>query len=191
MRVFPGVASAALAILLAACASGPVAPPAAPQALHTQNEPWSLHGRIALKNGDKSLSGQLQWQHTPARDELTLASPLGQGVARLTSSADGVVLIVPDHPERRAPDAETLTRQTLGVALPLAGLRYWIEGRPDPARAHRQTLNDAGRIAQLKQDGWVVDYLQYRDAPDWQPRKLVLARDDMTIRLVIDTWQMQ
>jgi outer membrane lipoprotein LolB len=182
---------ALLTLLLAACATSPPAPPAVAQALHTQNEPWSIQGRIALKNGDKSLSGQLHWRHDAGRDELTLASPLGQGVARLISDASGVTLIVPDHPDQRAPDAASLTRRTLGVALPLAGLRYWVEGRPDPDRAHRERLNDAGRIAQLRQDGWVIDYPAYRDAPVWQPRKIVLARDDMEIRLVIDTWQMQ
>jgi outer membrane lipoprotein LolB len=180
-----------VALMLAACATPPPVLPTAPQALHTRNEPWSLHGRIALQAGDKSLSGQVQWQHSSIRDEITLASPLGQGVAQLTSNANGVVLSVPGQPERRASDAATLTRQALGVALPLAGLRYWIEGRPDPERTFEQTLNDAGRLAQLKQDGWVIDYLQYRDAPAWQPRKLSLARDDMNIRLVIDTWLMQ
>ena len=179
---------AGLVILLAACAT--TNPPVTQQSspLSSLDAPWSLQGRIALKADDKNLSGQLQWHHSKDHDELLLLSPLGQGVARLVSDADGVLLEIPNEPPRRAPNAETLTRDAMGVALPLSGLRYWIEARPDLARAFEQRLDDAGRVAKIRQDGWVIDYLQYMNAPAYRPRKLNVTRETLEIRLVIDSW---
>jgi outer membrane lipoprotein LolB len=179
---------AGLAMLLAACATPNLPVTQQPSLLPPLDAPWSLQGRIALKAGDKSLSGQLQWHHRKDRDELLLSSPLGQGVARLVSDADGVLLDIPNEPPRRAPNAETLTQDAMGVALPLAGLRYWIEARPDLMRPFEQSLDDGGRVAHIRQDGWVIDYLQYMNAPAYRPRKLNVAREALEIRLVIDSW---
>lgn len=180
---------AGLAGMLAACATSPVPVVPSPAPPQVANAQWSLQGRIAVKAEDNSLSGQLRWRHGKARDELLLSSPLGQGIARIVSDDDGVLLEVPKQPPRRAPDAETLTHNALGMALPLAGLRFWVEGRPDPARPSEQKRDDSGRINQIRQDGWTIDYLQYMNSPPDQPRKLVVARGALEVRLVIDTWQ--
>ncbi len=183
------LAAPGLAVLLAACAMpGPPAN-AIPSPVLSHATPWSLQGRIALKAGENSVSGQLQWQHRNNQEELLLLSPLGQGMARIVSDAEGVLLEMPNQAPRRAPDAESLTREALGVALPLSGLSHWILGRPDPARPSELSLDVAGRAAQIKQDGWVIDYLQYMPEPAAYPRKLNVAREDLEIRLVIDTWK--
>lgn len=179
-----------LTALLTACATTPrSAVTAVPVSVFSQDTPWSLQGRIALKAGENSLSGQLHWQHGPNQDELLLLSPLGQGMARIVSNADGVLLEMPQQAPRRAPNAESLTRDALGVALPLAGLSHWVQVQPEPSRPFEQSLDDAGRIAQIRQDGWVIDYLQYMSEPAYRPRKLNIARDGLEIRLVIDEWK--
>ena len=114
---------------------------------------------------------------------------VGQGVARIERNAGGVTLEVPNQPVRHATDAESLTRETLGYALPLSGMAWWVQARPDPDRAFEATRDAAGRLAQLKQDGWVIDYLQYAEDMPARPRKLVVAREGLEIRLVADSWQ--
>lgn len=182
---------AGLAVLLSACATpgGPVQAPL-PSSL-SANQPWSLQGRIAIKAGENSQSGQLQWQHRPGSESMLLLSPLGQGVARIVSDGSGVTLEIPNKPARHAPDAESLTREALGVALPLSGLSHWILVRPDPLRPFEQTLDNNGRVAQIRQDGWVIDYPQYMSESDPRPRKLNVARAGLEIRLVIDTWELE
>ena len=183
--------SLGLALLLAACATPRVPVQMQPIPALSPNTPWSLQGRIAVKAGENSQSGQLQWQHRAGNESLLLLSPLGQGVARIVSDSSGVTLEIPNKPARHAPDAESLTREALGVALPLSGLSHWILVRPDPLRPFEQTLDANGRVAQIRQDGWVIDYPQYMSDTDARPRKLNIARANLEIRLVIDTWELQ
>ena len=188
MRYF---VAAGLALMLSACATPrvPVATPVV--AKLSLDTPWSLQGRIAIKAGENSQSGQLHWQHRLGRESMLLLSPLGQGVARIVSDTGGVTLEIPNKPVRHAPDAESLTREALGVALPLSGLSHWILVRPDPLRPFEQTLDNTGRITQIRQDGWVIDYPQYMSEFDSRPRKLNVAREELEIRLVIDKWELE
>ena len=181
-----GLTIAGLVWLMAACATSSTPPASVDTKLDVN---WTLQGRIALKSGEQNLSGQLQWLRQSGHDELLLASPLGQGVARIMRDTDGVVLEIPNEPPRRAPDAESLTHDVLGYPLPLSGLAYWIQARPDPGRPYKQTSDATGRLSQLKQDGWVIDYLQYLPDQPARPRKLVVSREDIEIRLVVDTWR--
>jgi outer membrane lipoprotein LolB len=184
-----GRLAAALLLVLAlgACATPSLVPPALVPPSLAGN--WSLQGRIGIRTDDQSLSGQIHWQHRADADELLITSPLGHGVARIVSDSEGVTLEVPNEAARHAPDAESLTREVLGYGLPVSGLTWWVRASPAPGRGFEVTRDTAGRIAQLKQDGWVIDYLQYADDAPTRPRKLVVARNGLEIRLVADTWQ--
>ncbi|HEX7972682.1 MAG TPA: lipoprotein insertase outer membrane protein LolB [Thiobacillus sp.] len=187
MRTF--TVTALLALLLGGCVSVPAVPRgSAASALSPQ---WVLQGRIGVQNGEQSLSGQIRWRHRTDADELLLTSPLGQGVARIVRDVDGVTLEVPDQSVRHAADADTLTRDALGYELPMAGLTWWVQARPDPARVFEATHDAAGRLTQLRQDGWVIDYLQYAADTPTRPRKLVVTRQGLEIRLVADSWQVE
>lgn len=173
-----------LALGLAGCAAVPPAPDQ--KAAILDSETWTLQGRLSVRAGEQSLSGSLRWAHAATTDTLLLTSPLGQGVARIAVTAAGVTLELPDQPVRHAANAESLTRDALGYALPVSGLVWWVRGRADPASPAETRLRDDGRLAQLRQQGWVIDYLQYSD--DGLPRKLSATRDGMEIRLVTDNW---
>jgi outer membrane lipoprotein LolB len=176
-----------LALALGGCASSPPVPPA--QRDMPLSSSWTLQGRIGIKTDEQSLSGQIHWQHRADSDEVLMTSPLGQGVARIERNAAGVTLEVPNQPARHAPDAELLTREALGYGLPVSGLMWWVQARPSPESPFMVTQDADGRIGQLKQDGWVIDYLQYSTDAPWRPRKLVVTREGLEIRLVVDDWQ--
>ena len=115
-------ASLWLALVVGGCAVIPSVPSA--QIGNALSANWTLQGRIGIQTGEQSLSGNIRWQHRADTDELLLTSPLGQGVARIERNAEGVILEVPNQPARRAPDAESLTREILGYALPVSGLTW-------------------------------------------------------------------
>lgn len=173
-----------LLALAAGCATTPPAVPVDVAVPWPAN--WTLQGRIGVQAGEQSLSGNIRWQHRVERDEVLMTSPLGQGVARIVRDAAGVVLEVPNQPARHASDAESLTHEALGYPLPVSGLVWWVQGRPDPGSAFEARRAPAGQLAQLKQAGWVIDYLQY--GADARPRKLVVTREGLQIRLVADSW---
>jgi outer membrane lipoprotein LolB len=179
--------AALLALTLGGCASVPPTPRIEPEV--SLAHAWTLQGRIGVESGEHSLSGQIHWRHRAATDEVLMTSPLGQGVARIVRDVDGVALEVPNQPTRRAPDADTLTREALGYVLPLAGLVWWTQARPDPDHPFEATRDTSGRLAQLRQNGWVIDYLQYVADMPVRPRKLVVSREGLQIRLVADSWQ--
>jgi len=181
-------ATALLALLLGGCASVSSVPPVVEVPAQSSAN-WTLQGRIGVQGGEQNLSGQIRWQHRADRDELLMTSPLGQGVARIVRDADGVTLEVPNQPTRHARDADTLTREALGYVLPVTGLTWWVQARPAPGSAFEATRDASGRLAQLRQDGWTIDYLQYAADASARPRKLVVAREGLEIRLVADSWQ--
>lgn len=147
---------------------------------------FSLNGRISVQHGEDSFSGTLDWAANGRIDELLFSTPLGQGIASLTRTPEGVVLTPAGKQPVHAQTADDLTEKTLGFRLPLAGLRFWIQGHPDPKRPHQFTITENGGIAQIRQDGWVIDYLQFREN---RPRKIHVTREGLEIRMVIDQWQ--
>ncbi len=81
-----------------------------------------------------------------------------------------------------------MTGQGLGGCLRLAGLPDWVRVRAVPGQAAQTRRDAAGRIAELRQSGWLVEYLDYRGASGL-PDKMHLSRADMEIRLAIDEWR--
>jgi len=170
----------ALLCLQACTSTGPVS------SVGPEVKSFTLNGRVSVKHGEESFSGSLDWVADARRDELLFLNPLGQGVASLARSPDGVVLTPAGKQPVYAETADELTERIMGFRLPLAGLRFWVQGLPDPDRPFESTAADGGGITQLKQDGWVIDYLQYREN---RPRKIHVTREGLEIRLVIDEWQ--
>ncbi len=146
---------------------------------------FSLQGRVSVQFDEQSMSGQLNWRAGLDGDEVLLSSPLGQGIAGISRNASGVVLTRPGEPVLAAENVEVLTQKALGFQLPLSGLRYWIQAKPDPASASEIRVNPEGGVEQITQNGWKINYLQYKGK---LPRKIHVAREGLEIRLVIDEW---
>jgi outer membrane lipoprotein LolB len=69
--------------------------------------------------------------------------------------------------------------------LPLAGLANWVRARPAPGPA--VTRQDAeGRLAQIEQSGWKVEYLEYDGK---LPSRLNLTYPGVQLRLAISGWK--
>ena len=89
-------------------------------------------------------------------------------------------------------DTEVLLERQFGWSLPLGGLRHWIGGRADPGRPATSRLDADGRLVALAQDGWQIAFERYREVAGAGalPHRVVLERDDLEVRLVIDAWQL-
>lgn len=174
---------AALALLLLAACAAPGFQLAAPDA------EFELSGRIAVRYRDDAGSGNIAWRHSQRTDELLLSSPLGQGIARIARAGDEIALTMQDGREYKAADAEALTEQMLGFRLPIVGLADWVRGRVASAPAPAPTLNRPGadgRIAELEQSGWRIEYQEYQGK---LPSRLRLTYPGVELRLAISEWK--
>ena len=191
-RVHAAAAQAiAVAALLGGCVpvtlerARDVVAPAGPQAS------FEIAGRLSARHADDALTANFRWRHASGRDELELASPLGQMVALLSGDASSVRLQTADGRVTTASAWSALTAQGLGWPLPVDGLAFWIQGTPRPGSAFSTETGDDGHVALLRQDGWTIVYHAYTQptAADWRPAHMTLSYPDVELRIAVDRWQ--
>lgn len=163
------------------------------QILPTSNESivaFSLNGRVAVKLDDRGYTASLRWRHSATRDSLRLLSPVGSVVAEIEADSNGATLTTGDRKVYRSSDAQALTREVLGWDLPLAGLRYWVTGRADPAApVQAEDRDDRQRLKSLVQNDWRVAYTEYF-GDSALPARLGLIHERLNLRLIIERWEL-
>ncbi|MGS0896714.1 lipoprotein insertase outer membrane protein LolB [Burkholderia stagnalis] len=189
------LAAAGAALALAGCASTPPAANSpAGGALQTAAT-HAYHGRFAVQYNDRlgrpqNVYGNFDWQEHGDDVSLELLSPLGQTLAVVKSTPQAASLELPNRQPQYAADVGELMQNTLGFALPLAGLRYWLLPTPAPATPAETVRDpaDGTHLTQIRQDGWTIDYLAYADAPATGVKRvnLVRATPPLDIKLVLD-----
>ncbi len=194
-----GVAVAVVCFWLGACTTvRPLAPAAALASVPLAWESrlamlqglsaWDLSGRTAVAVGSQGWQASLNWRQRGANTEARLAGPLGVGATVLRLGDAG--LSVNGGPPG-ASDAVLELQQRLGFDLPLVPLRYWLLGVPDPSMPFELVRNDQDRAQTLTQAGWTMSYDHYLASKgDWLPGHVVLNRDDVRVRIVIDHWDL-
>jgi outer membrane lipoprotein LolB len=205
-------ATLAVASALAGCAGVPVRPPApavlapaareaamaaqvAREAALAQRPDWSLEGRVALTSNGRGGSGRLEWRQRGAGFSVELSAPVTRQGWRLSGRDGDAVLEGLDGGPRRGADAAALLRAATGWEIPVRALASWVRG----ARAGDASVGDGtaelefsadGRLVRLRQDGWILDYADWRpqaDGPDL-PMRVTASRDTARVRLVVDAW---
>jgi len=173
-----------LAVLVAACASVPPSPPER-----------SFAGRFVAtainREQHDSVSGRFYVEIRGNQQSIDLATPVGTTLARIEIEPGRARVTDGKMQGLTGPNADELVEQALGWKLPIAGLPYWLEGRPDPARPSQiRRMSDGA--TELEQDGWNIRITETIDASG-RPRRLQLDRDTPTggpklsVRLAIDT----
>jgi len=147
---------------------------------------WQLGGRAAVAFGTQGWQASLDWRQNGDAAEVHLSGPLGIGAMVLKRTPEGLSM-------NGAPPSDAVLGQLqdrLGFELPLDHLRFWLLGVPDPASAFDVKRNEQDRAAQLTQDQWTIDYDRYMPVDgDLLPAHLVLSREGVRVRIVVDHWQ--
>lgn len=156
-----------------------------------------LSGRILARyyqdQQEKSISGSYEWQQTPQSISITLLSPLGQTIANIKQDANGASLQQSDHNIRYAQDLDSLLNDSLGWALPVAGLRDWLQGFT------RDTQGNIVAVAaqdgsEMQSNGWQIQFASWQAASPVLPKRIDLHRSttqvgEVSLRIVIDQWE--
>jgi outer membrane lipoprotein LolB len=190
------IAPLAAAILLAACSSAPLAPPSS-STVGVYRDSIELSGRLSVnyeKEGKPdTLSGKFQWMQRARNVDVTLASPLGQTIAKISVTPQSATLTQGERAPRVAADIDALTRQSLGWSLPVSGLRDWLQGYATAADGSRFAASPANNSVTTA-DGWRLSFVSWQDptAAHPAPKRIDAQREagdgsgPLALRIVID-----
>lgn len=199
IRVWLGVS---LLILLQSCSQLP--PKSNNQQQNTANtahieqlnliHEFKLHGRIGIQNNGQGLSGQIDWQHNKSNDHIAIFSPFGGQVASIDKNLASATLIDDKGETYTADNIQALMQNNLGWYIPLELLVDWALGRPSTHDDRSQaimTWNHAGHIQKITQNGWEVAYQHYLLHEGYTlPSKLTLRKDQLYLKLIIESWDL-
>lgn len=150
---------------------------------------WQFKGRIAVKAGDEGFDGKFNWSQKDDAFTATVGGPLGIGMVRIEGDDRSIVLTEKDGAEIVLVDAELELYYRYGWTIPIASLRYWALGIPDPRTPAETQIDERGRLVQLRQNDWVVEISRYREeAGQEMPRNLTATNTNTRVRMVIDKW---
>jgi outer membrane lipoprotein LolB len=162
------------------------------EATLSQHARWNLQGRVALSNGQRGGSGRIDWQQDGDAYRVALSAPITRQSWRIEGDAGSARLDGLAGGPRVGADAARLLREATGWEIPVRALAAWVRGaRAAQAGAAQMEFADDGHLARLQQDGWTLDY------GDWRPSSIAglelpmrvnAERGDARVRLVVDDW---
>jgi outer membrane lipoprotein LolB len=151
---------------------------------------WHLEGRVALTNGTRGGSGRLEWTQRGPAFEVVLSAPVTRQGWRLAGGPGDARLEGLEGGTRHGADAAALLREATGWEIPVAALSRWVRGARAPGGDARLAFSADGRLARLEQDGWTLDYADWRPQAGGieLPMRVTASRDPARVRLVVDAW---
>jgi outer membrane lipoprotein LolB len=151
---------------------------------------WHLDGRVALTHGSRGGSGRLEWTQRGPGFEVVLSAPVTRQGWRLAGTAGDAVLEGLDGGPRHGPDAAALLREATGWEIPVEALSRWVRGARAAGSEARLEFSADGRLSRLEQDGWTLDYADWRAQAGGieLPMRVTASRDPARVRLVVNAW---
>jgi outer membrane lipoprotein LolB len=150
---------------------------------------WQFQGRIAVRGDIDGFNGKLRWTQEKSTFSATASGPLGAGAIRIEGDNASVVLTDKDGIRTTLENAEADLRDRYGWTIPVASLRYWALGIPDPAVPADTVFDENGQLERLRQRGWSVIISSYAEGGgQLMPKVLTAENNDTRVRLVIDHW---
>ena len=153
-------------------------------------EQWVVNGRLAYRSADKGGSAFFFWSQEGNRFTIRLSGPLVSHPLVVAGDQHKATMRITGGAVETATTADELVARSLGWTVPLGGLTYWVRGLPAPGIPVRMHLRRDGFLDTLDQSGWHIVYSDYQRAGEWTlPRRIVLQRARVSVRLAVDRWQ--
>ncbi|MCA0404443.1 MAG: lipoprotein insertase outer membrane protein LolB [Proteobacteria bacterium] len=151
---------------------------------------FEISGALAARSKNKGWSAQLNWvQRGASAYQIRLSGPLGSGTILISKS--GNIVTLKDGPKTASSNnAGALLKQQTGISLPVNSLYYWVRGIPSPGSIQSEKHDAAGRILMLRQNGFIVEYLQYTAYGNQiLPSHIRLQGNGVFIKLIVKRWR--
>ncbi len=158
---------------------------------------WQLVGEVGIRRAGWRWRAGLSWLHDQTGDRVDLLEPGGRVLMRLHGRADGADATDGKGRVYRAGTFEELVAAVIGVEVPVSSLRHWVAGVPDPrVRVTAMRVDRNGRMQELEQRGWRVNYLHYRPVAAAAlsalelPSLLTLNREGLEVTVATSRWRL-
>ena len=198
-RIFMLLTGLSGALLSSACSSLPQATINSAERLYSVSRSYQetihLSGKISVRyehnNKPQNLPGSFEWEQTGNSLQITLFSPIGQTIAKITQNERGALLEQEGKIPLQADNLDLLLADALRWPLPVSGMRDWLQGfirQPDGSRtaltASDQTINS---------DGWNIRYASWHESTN-SPKRIDLNRyttsaGEVTLNIFIEAPQ--
>lgn len=197
-RVMKCIWPLAIVIFLSACSGVSVKQDTAadPQAYQqradrlTELQDWGFSGKISLDDGDQGGSGKLLWNVSGEQTELDFHAALGRGAWHLVVGPAHAVLTEANGQSSAARTVDGLIQQRMGWPIPVEALQWWVRGLSAPGEIDERIIDADGRLLQLQQFGWTVDFSRYGDFSGIaMPKRLNAIQDDYRVKLAVSGWR--
>jgi outer membrane lipoprotein LolB len=185
--------------LLAGCRTAPpgaIVGPGADAPWHEQRaaleklERYSLNGRVAVAANGQGFSAGLRYQQLPRGSNLALDGPLGIGGLQVVLEGEDLEIATSRGEKLDGEAARAELEHRLGVALPLAELRWWLLGIPAPGDATVNQDAGTGEIHDFTQAGWRVSINSRAAGIGFAlPQRLTVEREGARLKLLVERWQ--
>jgi outer membrane lipoprotein LolB len=184
-----------IAVLLASCRTAPPVHEAPAQSWETRRpqlqarDKFELKGRVAVAAGTEGFNARLRWTQDGRQTRMSLDGPLGAGGVQVTSDGTDLSIVTSRGEKLNSDAARAELTNRLGFDPPIASLRYWILGVPQPDQPAQEALDPQQRLATLQQNGWQIEYNDYMPVNgEWLPSRLTLQREGVRLRVIVDGW---
>jgi outer membrane lipoprotein LolB len=192
----------ATCLILSACAQLKPPPPAgtsdaivARWASHIKQvkniKQWTINGRIGSRTAYRASSASIQWQQEAEHFKIHLSGPLGQGALSAQGTSDFIEIHSATTGKISSNNPQQLLNQELGWVFPLSQAKNWVIGNPGKPRnqLEKYTLDPYGRMEQFIDNGWQINYHNYRETGNIAlPHKIVLKYLDTKIIVIVKNW---
>ena len=181
-------------LALAGCGLTPRAPaPPADRDRHAAalaaRENWTLSGKIGVRAPAGSGAATLDWSQHGESWRLVLGGALGMGRLVLDGDPGGVAWRDARGRAGRHADPDALVAELWGWPLPVAALRYWVRGIPQPGVAVEQPEFAPAGPSRFAQAGWHIEASEHRTVDGLAvPTRLRVSGYGAVLTLVVRAW---
>ncbi|MFT5707680.1 MAG: outer membrane lipoprotein LolB [Oceanospirillaceae bacterium] len=149
---------------------------------------WDARAQVAIKVNNKTQKAKMHWQQRNKQYDIAFSGPFGQSGPKLSGDQNSATLHIPKEAPLTGPNTSALLQERLGWQLPVKNAKYWVLGIPSPSSESTVLLKNE-RLASLTQDGWNINYIDYKAVgSNFLPSKIIISRDNLNLLLVIYKW---
>ena len=152
---------------------------------------WGIEGAFSIRQGKRAHIANYVWQQLGKKAyRIRISSALNLYHILILGRLGSVTLWRSETDHMTAKSPEGLMLHTVGWALPISSLYYWIRGLPAPGKSELK-FDLYGHLVWLHQHGWTLQYRRYTNVDRYDlPRVFYLRRPGYRVKIVIKHWML-